>query len=163
MAAIVDLIKALAWPAVVAGALWHFREEIKAALKSITGIKFNELKFGPPPEQQIASSPSTVTVQELPSPTPKLDVPTPTTDVQTFIEKVRSFISADQLDPVLQSVRTDLARLANTSAYRFDQWIGFLINAGLLVQSGGTYVLTNFGRGFLKYVVDKRLSVNKAF
>jgi hypothetical protein len=46
--------------------------------------------------------------------------------------------------------------------YSFDQWVGFLINSGLLqLDSAGNYVLTNYGRGFLKYVVDKKLTVFK--
>jgi hypothetical protein len=49
------------------------------------------------------------------------------------------------------------------TTYRFDQWIGFLITAALIVQSGGAYVLTNYGRGFLKYLVDRQLPVNKPF
>ena len=50
------------------------------------------------------------------------------------------------------------------TTYRFDQWIGFLIGAGLLTQSTeGAYVLTNFGRGFLKYIIDRQLPINKLF
>lgn len=163
--------------------------------------------------------------QELPL-APKADLPAPEPDLQAFIEKIKSFISGDQLDPVLQKLRTELtttwtntsdqmeilwylaasisvqlahernynaifgsqlnllaqangaggipiafanalyeqAKAANPqlyAAYRFDQWIGFLINAGLLAQSNGAYILTNFGRGFLKYLVDRQLSYNK--
>jgi hypothetical protein len=190
------LITGLAWPAVVAGGLWYYRNELKTALKRITEIGVSGAKFGPPPEQQIASTPSTVTAQELPSASPKSDLSAPKPDLQVFIEKIKSFISADQLDPVLQKLRTELTALwTNTSdqmetlwylaaslsvqlaheknynaifgsqlnllaqangaggitpafanalyeqakaanpqlytTYRFDQWIGFLINAGL--------------------------------
>jgi len=222
MATIVDLIKALAWPAVIVWAVWYFREELKVALKRITGIKFNELKFGPP-EQQIASPPSKVTAQELPASEPDLLAPKP--DVRTYIERIKSFISPDQLEPVLQNIRTELpgavgtnqadqlealkylaasllvqlsheknynvifgsqlrllsqanvgavapevakaiyerARTANPvyGNYSFDQWIGFLINAGLITHGDGGYVLTNLGRGFLKYLIDVHKSLLK--
>lgn len=42
--------------------------------------------------------------------------------------------------------------------YTFDEWIGFLQQSGLcVVGQGGNYILTPFGRGFLKYIVDRRL------
>ena len=53
--------------------------------------------------------------------------------------------------------------------YTFDQWIAFLQNGGLITVAEhglgtvGNYVLTPYGRGFLKYLVDRRLSVNKPF
>jgi hypothetical protein len=212
---------------VVVGGVWYFRDELKNTLKRITGIGFNELKFGPPPEQQIPSSPSTVAAQELPSPSSKPGALAPKPNLDTFIERIKSFISGDQLDPVLQRLRADLVptagpdtsdqieilmylvasltvqvshernytailgsqlnllaqaspaggittAMANAlyeqakavypqvyTTFRFDQWIGFLINAGLLAQIGEAYVLTNFGRGFLKYIVDRQLAVNK--
>jgi hypothetical protein len=76
----------------------------------------------------------------------------------------------------------DAAKAAFPDLYRgytFDQWIGFLQNGGLitvgahadiekatsLIDLGtvGNYVLTVYGRGFLKYILDRRLAVNKAF
>jgi hypothetical protein len=68
MTAITNLISALAWPFVVALGIWYFRNELKTALKRITEIGLSGAKFGPPPEQQITTSPSTVTAQELPAP-----------------------------------------------------------------------------------------------
>jgi hypothetical protein len=226
MTTIVDLIRALAWPSVAVLGVWYFRNELKTALKRITEIGLSGAKFGPPPDQQIPSSPSIVTAQELPAPKP--DVPALKPDVQTYIAQIKSFISADQLDPLLLKLKTELATVGTTSdqlelllylaasltvqlshernyngifgsqlnllsqangaggitparanafyeeakaaypqlytTYRFDQWIGFLIAAGLLTQSAeGAYVLTNFGRGFLKYIIDRQLPVNKQF
>jgi hypothetical protein len=46
--------------------------------------------------------------------------------------------------------------------YTFEQWIAFLVESGLIeVDARGNYLLTNYGRGFLRYIVDRRLSVNK--
>jgi hypothetical protein len=40
----------------------------------------------------------------------------------------------------------------------FEQWIGFLQQSGLCtVDPNGNYVLTPYGRGFLKYIVDRHL------
>jgi hypothetical protein len=69
--------------------------------------------------------------------------------------------------PEMARALYEKAKAANPtlySTYTFDQWIGFLINSGLL-QLGprGAYVLTNYGRGFLKYIVDRQLAVNKPF
>jgi len=61
----------------------------------------------------------------------------------------------------------DAARTAYSDVYRsitFEQWIGFLINAGLCnVAPNGNYVLTPYGRGFLRYIVDMHLPTNKPF
>jgi hypothetical protein len=46
--------------------------------------------------------------------------------------------------------------------FPFEHWIGFLQNGGLItVAPSGNYVLTPYGRGFLKYILDRRLSVTK--
>jgi hypothetical protein len=65
----------------------------------------------------------------------------------------------------------DEAKAAFPDVYRdytFDQWIGFLQNGGLIdarggLGTGGNYVLTPYGRGFLKYLIDRRLAVNRPF
>jgi hypothetical protein len=50
------------------------------------------------------------------------------------------------------------------AAYGFDQWIGFLVKSGLLqLGQNGNWILTNYGRGFLKYVLDRQLTINKPF
>ena len=58
-----------------------------------------------------------------------------------------------------------IAKPINPSFYAictFEQWIGFLVNSGLLqFDAAGNYVLTNYGRGFLKYIVDRKLTVFK--
>jgi hypothetical protein len=222
MAALVDFIRALAWPLVVAGGLWYYRNEIRVALKRLTAIGPTGAKFDPSPEHQIPSTPTLAA--ELPP--PKADALTPQPDLQTQIQQIKSLISADQLDPFTQKLRADLSgvspsqqlealpyfvaalgiqlshernyiaifgsqlnllaqangasgitpELANAlyeqakaaypqvyAALRLDQWIGFLITAGLLIQSGGAYVLTSYGRGFIKYLVDRQLPVNKPF
>jgi hypothetical protein len=45
----------------------------------------------------------------------------------------------------------------------FEQWITFLVGSGLVTVGQGNYLLTPYGRGFLKYIVDRRLSPNKPF
>jgi hypothetical protein len=49
------------------------------------------------------------------------------------------------------------------STYTFEQWVGFLMKSGLLeTDAAGNYVLTNYGRGFQKYLFDRKLTVSKA-
>jgi hypothetical protein len=61
----------------------------------------------------------------------------------------------------------NMAKTAHPDIYRsitFEQWIGFLLRAGLCnVAPNGNYVLTPFGRGFLRYIVDMHLPTNKPF
>ena len=48
--------------------------------------------------------------------------------------------------------------------YSYEQWIGFLQGSGLCtIAPNGNYVLTPLGRGFLKYILDRHLPVNKPF
>lgn len=59
----------------------------------------------------------------------------------------------------------DATKSANPIAYQdiaFEQWIGFLLGAGLImIAATGNYVLTAFGRGFMKYILDRHLPLNK--
>jgi hypothetical protein len=47
--------------------------------------------------------------------------------------------------------------------YSFDQWLGFLVNAGLITLQGNTLMVTPYGNGFLQYMVQRQLSELKAF
>ena len=48
--------------------------------------------------------------------------------------------------------------------YSFDQWIGFLLNGGLVaVAPNGNYVLTSYGRGLLQYILQQHLATSKEF
>jgi hypothetical protein len=61
----------------------------------------------------------------------------------------------------------DAAKSANPEVYRafpFEQWLAFLQRGGLITDApNGNYVLTSYGRGFLRYILDRHLSVNKPF
>jgi hypothetical protein len=48
-------------------------------------------------------------------------------------------------------------------SYTFEHWITFLVGSGLVTVGQGNYVLTPYGRGFLKYIVDRGLPPNKPF
>lgn len=49
-------------------------------------------------------------------------------------------------------------------SYTFEQWIGFLTASGLCtLDASNHYQLTPYGRGFLKYILDRRLSSTKPF
>jgi hypothetical protein len=48
-------------------------------------------------------------------------------------------------------------------SYTFEQWITFLVGSGLVTVGQGNYVLTPYGRGFLKYIIDRQLPPKKPF
>jgi hypothetical protein len=132
MTAIVNLVSGLAWPFVVALVVWYFRNDLKTALKRVTEVGLTGAKFEPPspPEQQIPSPPSAVTSQELPALKPNIPAPKP--DMQAYIAQIKSFISADQLDPVLQKLKTELATVGTTTAGQFELLL--YLTASLTVQ-----------------------------
>jgi hypothetical protein len=99
-------------------------------------------------------------------------------NIQLSHEKIYNAIFGSQLRLIGQmiggGVSTEIARriyeevkAAFPEVYRnytFEQWIGFLASSGLCaVGDSGTYVLTPYGRGFWKYIADRRLSLNKPF
>ncbi len=67
------------------------------------------------------------------------------------------------LAPALARQLYERAKQTNQTlyaTYTFEQWIGFLMQSGLLAMDAtGNYVLTNYGRGFLKYIVDRQLTM----
>lgn len=49
------------------------------------------------------------------------------------------------------------------ASYGFDGWFGFLKGNALIAQTGNTIEITEFGREFLLYLTQVRLSENKAW
>jgi hypothetical protein len=47
--------------------------------------------------------------------------------------------------------------------FPFERWSGFLTSSGLIAERNGRYEITNYGRAFLKYLLDARLTANKPF
>jgi hypothetical protein len=48
--------------------------------------------------------------------------------------------------------------------YPFEAWMGFLHKSGLIdVAANANYVLTSYGRGLLRYVIDRHLPTNKPY
>ena len=45
-------------------------------------------------------------------------------------------------------------------SYTFEQWITFLVGSGLATVGQDNYVLTPYGRGLLRYIVDRQLQPN---
>jgi hypothetical protein len=61
----------------------------------------------------------------------------------------------------------DTAKTAYPEFYRsytFEQWIWFLQGTGLItIAPNGNYVLSAYGRGLLKYILDQHLATSKPF
>jgi hypothetical protein len=68
--------------------------------------------------------------------------------------------------PIVARNLYEAAKSTHPEVYRtfsFEQWIGFLQEGGLItVESSGNYLLTSYGRGFLKYIVDRQHPVRTA-
>jgi hypothetical protein len=45
----------------------------------------------------------------------------------------------------------------------FEQWIGFLENTGLIRKNENIYLLTPYGRGLLRYMLDRHLPTTKLY
>jgi hypothetical protein len=106
------------------------------------------------------------------------------TNVQLSYERIYNAIFGSQLSLLLEAggfggviptpegvsqalarQRFDQAKTANSTWYgtfSFEAWIGFLVSQGLLtMDANGRYFLTDYGRGFLRYVFGRQLSLVK--
>jgi len=230
--ALLEFLKIVAWPALIAWLFCYFRDEVRRVIARITKLGLTGAEFAPPPEQVSTPPPKGVSAAAPSAQPPSRDIayasPQPGS-VQQFIDRIKTGISADQLDPSVQAVRNDLTTFgANQAAqvealtysvaslniqlahernyraifgsqlqllalmnadigvpanvarnvydtakttypevyrsYTFEQWIGFLQSTGLItIAPNGNYVLTAYGRGLLKYILDQHLATNKPF
>jgi len=238
--AVVEVLKIVAWPAVVVWLVWYLRDEVKRAFARMTEVGLTGAKFAPPPPEQTPSLPTSISAATHMAGSGELAAnvivvhpgdqsASVSSGLQQFISEITAVVPKDQLDPGMQAVRSELTKLvgpnptdqlealhyysaalsiqlahernynvifgsqlqllaqmnvdagvpqsvaraiydtaksANPEAYQaytFEQWIGFLQGGLITVAPNGNYVLTKFGRGFLRYILDRRLSVNKPF
>jgi hypothetical protein len=240
--AFIEILRIVVWPAAVIWLVWYLRDEVKRASTRIIEIGLTGAKFAPPPEQTPTLPTGGVSTipRDLQSGSPAIaaapDVQSGnlsgsgSSGLQQFVSDVSAFISKGQLDPGVQTTRSELAtkigpnpkdqfeallylsaalnvqlsheknynvifgsqlqllaqmnvdvgvqpsvakaiydaaKAAHPEVYRaytFEQWIAFLQGGGLIIIApSGNYVLTHYGRGFLKYILDRRLSVNRPF
>jgi hypothetical protein len=221
--ALIEILKIVAWPAIVVWLIWYLRDEVKRAATRITKLGLTGAEFAPPPPEQVPSAPQTG-VSAIPSGSQPVAQTAGGNRLQQFIANIRAFMSGEALDPAVQAVRADLPdKLGNNQTdqlegliytvaslnvqlahertyntifgsqiqlltqmvpamgaspqmaretyeqaksthpefyrtYSFGDWIGFLLGSGLCaVAQNGNYVLTPYGRAFLKYIVDRRL------
>jgi hypothetical protein len=229
--AAIEVLKIGIWPATIIWAIWFLRDEVKRAAARITELGPTGAKFAPP-SAQIPQPPPDTTSAGLPSPVGSSTghLPGAGASAQQYITNIRASFPADELEPMVQTIRAELPLRAGTDqasqievliytvaslnlqvmhernyraifgsqiqalaqmnaeggglpdtiratyeaakatypeayrSYTFEQWIGFLQNASLCkVDERGNYVLTPFGRGFLRYLLDLRLPISKPF
>lgn len=207
--AVVEVVKATAWPIALLIIALTFRSGLLSALPSLFRRKFELEGLGfkakiDAAEQQQAGGENPAS-EKLPE-TPALD-PSPRVAVNIIETRVRgelSGIEAGKREPVLlralaqsrleagheftynrifgsqilalkrlnevgratvDDARTFFKPYAEQfpqiySNYGFDGWLGFL-KAVLIVQNGDVLEISDFGRDFLVYLTERRLSENK--
>lgn len=47
--------------------------------------------------------------------------------------------------------------------YSYESWVEFLFKSGLAIRNGAIYKTTPYGSGFLKYILDRHLTVAKPY
>lgn len=91
--------------------------------------------------------------------------------------RIAHIIFGSQLNFLVQlsGTRHGLTKLHAESAYAataaqhpdlykerpFEDWLGYLLNANLLIADGDRFDITQFGTDFLKYLVDARLAYDR--
>jgi hypothetical protein len=116
--AFIEILRIMAWPAIVAWIVWYLRDEVKRAATRVIEIGFTGAKFAPPPDQVPSPPPSrgfsiraeSGALSVTGSETEGAKTP-PSSDASStalFIANLKSFISEDQLEPSVQAIRRDL-------------------------------------------------------
>jgi hypothetical protein len=148
----VELIKALAWPAVVVSTWWYFRPQIKVILARVIELSpTGGLKLGPPPPQDAIPPPGAPRggdVSDVGFPPPDgpllkgLD-PSPKKG-GGIIENIKRTIPPDQLNPTIDLIRRQLQAAANDDK---DLQIEILVNA-----TASFYVQVWYERNYIMMV-----------
>jgi hypothetical protein len=68
-------------------------------------------------------------------------------------------VTVDDARKLFDSVEKQYPALYST--YSFDNWLGFLVGRALVLQKGNALEISEFGRDFLIYLTERRLSENK--
>jgi hypothetical protein len=104
--AVIEVLKILAWPAVVAWVIWYLRHEVKDAAKRITALDLTGAKFAEPATQKIPAAPPTEALPAAPSTPTQTST---TTSSQQIIDRIKAVVTPDQLDPAVQKIRSELS------------------------------------------------------
>jgi hypothetical protein len=81
--------------------------------------------------------------------------------LQLMAQMIGAGVSAESARRIYEQAKASFPEFYRT--YTFEQWTGFLVASGLIAAQDNYYALTPFGRGLLKYIVDRRLPPNKPF
>jgi hypothetical protein len=55
--AFIEILKIVAWPALLLWLVWYLRDEVKRVATRITELGLTGAKFAPPPPEQVSSRP----------------------------------------------------------------------------------------------------------
>ena len=133
--ALIEVLKIVAWPAIVAWIVWYLRDEVKRAAARVTKIGLTGAEFAPPPDQISSPPPSggisaaasdhslradsgalvvTGSEAEVARKSPSSDA-SPTA---LFIANLKASISEDQLEPTRldPSARTQVPILSSADS-----------------------------------------------
>jgi hypothetical protein len=222
---LIDILKIVAWPALVIWIAWFLKDEVKRAALRLIEIGPGGAKFAPPAQQTATPTEGVPARPDSSQPgAVKALVMKGSSLAQQFIASWKAYFPPDELEPAVEAVRRDLPARAGTDPndqidalvylvaannlqlfyertynsiygsqiqlleqsrvlgnispanaqqlytatktqypdvyklFSFEQWTGFSVASGLVaLDSNGNYVLTPNGRGFLKYIYDRRL------
>ncbi len=210
--AIVEFVKAAAWPMAFVIVALSFKPGLLAALPSLSRRKIEVEGLGfkakiDATEQQQAATANPAT-ENLPK-TPALD-PSPRSAVNIIETKLNQelkgfeaekheailvralahsrleaghefaynrifgsqIVGLKRLNEIGRAKVDDARQFFNPYAekfpeiyreYSFDSWLGFLKSCGLVTQEGSFLEISEFGRDFLMYLTERRLTENKAW
>lgn len=207
----VDFVRAIAWPLMIVGIAYWFREQIKELLPRIrragpTGIEVDPA--GQAGKQKAAEAETTVPgkLEEFPGIARTPAIQHVEQKLLTEVSKLEEtqdkkiallvrFLAQLQIEVAFERMHNvifgsqilGLRRLNESgsatideareffnehaaqpfpelySDYSFEQWIGYLLAVGLIVQNGNTIQITDLGRDFLIYLTAHRLTEQKPY
>jgi hypothetical protein len=136
--ALTEVLKIVAWPAIVVWLIWYLRDEVKRAGGRLVELGLSGARFAPPPDQT-PSAPQQG-VPAIPSGSQPVAQPSGGSRLQQFIASVRVFLSDEVLEPVVQAVRADVPnKLGNNQTDQLEGLIYAVASVNIQVAHERTY------------------------
>jgi hypothetical protein len=134
--ALTEILKILAWPAIVVWLVWYLRDEVKRAAGRIIELGLTGAKFAvPPPEQTPAPPKEGVLPTSGPQPETQ---PEGSNRVQQYIANIRGALS-DGLDWAVQGIRADLQRFSSNPAEQIETLVYTVASLNLQIAHERNY------------------------
>lgn len=115
-------VGSITWPLLIAGVVYYFRDDIKAALRRLKELGLTGVKLDIPTTQQqpIATAPAAPTAKDL-------------------VSGIKQFISPEQIDPAVNKIKAELQAQTSNTAEQLEIMIHGVASLNIQLAHERTY------------------------